>query len=295
MRPAPTEHVFQTRHATLAYHDWAGEPEAPAVFLVHATGFHARVWDQIILKLPKAWRVIAMDSRGHGRSPDCAPLKDWLEGAGDTIDLIDGLGIQFAMAAGHSMGGYAITATAIERPDAFRSMVLVDPVLLSPIALTTDRMGAIKTIEDHPVAKRRNGWPDWQAFHEQFRARLPYSKWQPQILEDYCRHGVQPNPSGEGVLLACPPMVEASVYFNSQWANLMDGLPGVQVPTTVLRAKHTPFTPGERFDYMNSPTWDGLAAHMGNATDVYLPHLSHFIPMEDPDLVAKHLIQAVEA
>jgi pimeloyl-ACP methyl ester carboxylesterase len=34
---------------------------------------------------------------------------------------------------------------------------------------------------------------------------------------------------------------------------------------------------------------------MGNATDVYLPHLSHFIPMEDPDLVAKHLIQAVEA
>jgi pimeloyl-ACP methyl ester carboxylesterase len=53
----------------LAYFEWRRElrgREAP-ILMVHATGFHARVWDQVIRHLGER-HVISVDQRGHGRS-----------------------------------------------------------------------------------------------------------------------------------------------------------------------------------------------------------------------------------
>ena len=47
----PTHHFFDGSKARLSYFEW-GEPDAPPILLAHATGFHARVWDQTIAALP---------------------------------------------------------------------------------------------------------------------------------------------------------------------------------------------------------------------------------------------------
>jgi pimeloyl-ACP methyl ester carboxylesterase len=43
-------------------------------------------------------------------------------------------------------------------------------------------------------------------------------------------------------------------------------------------------------DFSKSPTWPGLAAALPRGRDVFLPDHTHFIPMEDPALVARFII-----
>ena len=39
-------------------------------------------------------------------------------------------------------------------------------------------------------------------------------------------------------------------------------------------------------DFSQSPTWEGLADAFPRGRDVYRPELTHFIPMQRPELVA---------
>jgi len=65
----PALHRVKLDECELAYYERHPELEGrgPMLFFVHATGFHARVWDQIIARLPTAHSV-ALHQRGHGRS-----------------------------------------------------------------------------------------------------------------------------------------------------------------------------------------------------------------------------------
>ena len=52
-----------------AHFEWRPERrgQGPSLCMVHATGFHGRVWDQVIHHLPGR-HVFAVEQRGHGRS-----------------------------------------------------------------------------------------------------------------------------------------------------------------------------------------------------------------------------------
>jgi pimeloyl-ACP methyl ester carboxylesterase len=293
MRPGPTLRHFAGTAATLAYFDWPGSAGAPCVLLVHATGFHARVWDQVVHALPPDWRVLAVDLRGHGRSSKEGPFDRWEYFAQDLVELADHLGLEGVVPAGHSMGGWAVCYAALERPKAFRHLVLIDPTMNSPEFYGTNRFPDMQGPQDHPSSRRRNQWLNWQALYDRLKDREPYALWLPQVLEDYCRHGVLPAADGEGMVLACPPIVEANVYFNSWRAYLHERLIGIEVPVTLLRAYRRALPPKGQTDYAGSPTWERLAEKFRQADDIYLPDHSHFISMENPPLVADHIARAV--
>ena len=85
--------------------------------------------------------------------------------------------------------------------------------------------------------------------------------------------------------LACDPINEAGIYLNQKGNEvILDELPRIITPVTLLRAP-----PGDDSlpDLSTSPTWPGLAAALPNCREVYLPQLNHFIPMQDPALVAE--------
>jgi len=42
-------------------------------------------------------------------------------------------------------------------------------------------------------------------------------------------------------------------------------------------------------DFSKSPTWPQLADGFPAGRDVYLPELSHFMPMQAPELVANYI------
>lgn len=291
MHADPQHSFFDATDARVSFWEW-GDPAGQPILLIHATGFHARVWDETVARLPKSYRIISVDMRGHGQSEKKGLLLDWSLVAKDVGELVDHLGLANAIGVGHSMGGHCLTQIAKARPQVFERLLLIDPVMMSPAAYESSPYNDLADPSEHMVARRRDAWTGWEEMYDRFKDRHPYSLWKTQALEDYCRHGIRPNDEGEGFRLACPPVMEASVYMGSINANLTGTLKEMTLPVTILRAKGR--EPGDEpvMDFALSPTWDRLYKEFGNARDVSLPHLSHFIPMQDPALTAHFILNA---
>ena len=288
MSNQPTHHFFDATAAQLSYFEW-GDAGAPVIVLAHATGFHARVWDKTISALPEGYRIIAVELRGHGRSPFSEPIDAWRSIATDLGELIDSLALRDAIGVGHSMGAHCMTQVAYDLPTVFKRLLLVDPVISPPIVYEHDRHANFDGPHEHPIASRRSAFDSWQAMRDHFKDRPPYSLWQPAVLEDYCRFGLMPSESGNGYELACAPLVEASVYYFQRHGKIHHLLPEITIPVTVLRAQERSVEEWKTTNFLKSPTWELLADQFPNGRDIYLPKFTHFIPMQSPNLVARFI------
>jgi pimeloyl-ACP methyl ester carboxylesterase len=279
----PVEHQFNANGINLTYFEW-GEPGNQAVLLIHATGFHARCWDRVVDQLGTGYHVYAVDMRGHGRS-DKTPPYVWASFAADVSALVEHLSLEGAIGVGHSMGGHCLVKVAATHQGAFQRLVLVDPVIFDPEAYSSDRYRGFDDPSDHPVSKRKNDWQDWQEMFERFKDRGTFALWDRDVLEDYCRHGVLPKADGR-YELACPPLVESSIYLGNTGTNVYEEIARVRIPVLVLRARVRDLDEHQIMDFSRSPTWPDLAGQFEHGEDVYLPELTHFIPMQDPGMVA---------
>ncbi len=187
------------------------------------------------------------------------------------------------------MGAYVLTRLASQRPAAFRHLVLIDPVIMDPAFYEGESAKPIADPSEHPVARRRNAWMSAEEMRARFADRPPYAHWDPRVLADYCTYGLVPAADGEGLELACPPALEASVYQNALRTSPHEWLPYLAAPSTVIRAPS-----GERggpLDFSLSPTWPGLGAAIGAEREELWAEQSHFIPMEVPERVAALLTE----
>ena len=46
----------------------------------------------------------------------------------------------------------------------------------------------------------------------------------------------------------------------------------------------------DSMDFSGSPTWKYLSSCFFNGRDISVPHLTHFIPMQNPELTAKYIL-----
>src|SRR3954454_6043345 len=124
MRPTLT--TMAVNGLDLAVWDWPGA--GPPILFAHATGFHGRCWDAVIRRLPGR-RAIAVELRGHGRSAKPDPPYRWSDFGADVAEVARQLDLLGAVGVGHSMGGHSMAIAAARRPEAFSSLLLVDPVI----------------------------------------------------------------------------------------------------------------------------------------------------------------------
>jgi len=273
---------------TLSVFEWQRAEDAPSgtILLAHATGFHARCWDRVVAHLG-ARHVVAVDQRGHGRSDKVFPVH-WRDFGCDLAELVRVLDLTHVIGVGHSMGGHAMIEAAAAEPQRFERLLLIDPVIASPEEYAA---AAAHTAwlngQPHPTVKRRNRWASPDEMFERFKERPPFSSWDRDVLRDYCTYGLLPDPNGEGFVLACPPEFEAAVYMASRGnADVHASGRAVDVPVLVVRAMEPP-PDRDWMDFRYSPTWPGLAQQFRRGRELHLPDETHFLPMEQPRLVAK--------
>ncbi|MEU8005858.1 alpha/beta hydrolase [Catellatospora sp. NPDC049111] len=115
----------------LAYRAW-GEPEAPAVVLLHGIGGGGPGdWDTVAEQLADRWRVYAVDQRGHGRSERTSAYAiDQL--VADVAGLLDVLGLKRVAVVGHSLGGVVAYLFAARFPERVEALVVEDAGLMYP-------------------------------------------------------------------------------------------------------------------------------------------------------------------
>jgi len=117
------------------------------------------------MTLADAFALEVVDRRGFGDSPDIE-RSDWEIDAADVVELLcDG-----AHLMGHSYGGVVAMAAAVLRPNAVRSLVLIEPA-------------AYRVAEEVPVVRaglerNRAGFAEGGGFHE-------------MSAEDYLRANVE--------------------------------------------------------------------------------------------------------
>lgn len=261
---------------------WPGEGDP--VLLLHATGFHARCWDEIVRRLPGR-PVYAVDLPCHGLSEAVRPPPGWDATSDMAAELVRQLDLQRVTAAGHSFGGHILTRIAAMEPWRYRQLLLLDPVIPDPELLKSWQAAG----EFEPVSRRRNVWASPEEMAEAFRHRIPYDTWDAAVLRDYCRYGLVKDDGAEHFRLACPPDCEAAIYGNTGGQAVYAELPKVTVPVRILRARGR--RPDDRLhDFRPSPTWPALAGHLPNAVERHLTELDHFFPMSQPGLVAEELV-----
>jgi lipase len=282
----PPRHFYVTANGiTQSVYEWTGT--GTPVLFIHATGFHARLWDAVIDLLPGV-HAYAVDVRGHGLSEKPAPPYSWLTTADDVAALCAALGIRSALGVGHSMGGYTLTYAQAHHPHLFRALLLIDPVIFSE----TYYVGALQG--EHFAARRRADWTSPDEMYDSFKLRKPFNQWQPRVLRDYVDYGLLPTMGG-GFALACPPEIESSLYMHSAEVSIYPEIAQIEVPVTVLRAKIISSADSTAMDFSVSPTVPDLANRFQHGTDVHMPEHSHFIPMESPEVVAKYTRHALSA
>lgn len=71
------------------------------------------------------YRHIRWDERGFGRTPATGPFTYW-DSADDAVALLDHLGIEAAVFAGMSQGGFLSMRAALAHPDRVRALILID-------------------------------------------------------------------------------------------------------------------------------------------------------------------------
>ena len=192
----PKEYYRRINNVDLCWFEWgSASPNLASILLVHATGFHARCWDQVVAELPDR-HVISIDMRGHGRSEKQGPF-NWQSFGDDLTAFIDHLALSELIGVGHSMGGHAVAVAAARTRGRLSGLVLVDPVIMSPEIYASNESVHADWLDDagqHPVARRKNYFESVAAMIENFQGRGSYGAWLDSVLKDYCQYGLLPNP-----------------------------------------------------------------------------------------------------
>jgi pimeloyl-ACP methyl ester carboxylesterase len=271
-RDEPRSFFVDANGIRLSCQDWGGD--GPPIVVLHATGFLGRVYRPIALALRSTGHVYSYDQRGHGDSSRPANGDySWAGTAADLKAFIMAMKLEGVRGLGHSAGATAIGSLAATHPELIPRSVLVEPVVFDDEARES-----VKDSLYERTLKRKRWFESAEAMFRNLEHKPPFAVWRRDMLRDYCEYGTRPAHDG-GVELKCPPEIEADFYSRAR------EFPGLSIilespaPSLLIL--------GEKSDSTAIKIADKIAAQLANGTLVTVPDAGHFLPMEQPEMIAR--------
>lgn len=234
-----------------------GPPDAPVLVLLCSIGTTIDMWVPQRRELAGEFRVISIDTRGHGGSPVPDGPYAVTDLAGDVLATLDDLGIARATFAGVSLGGAVAQRIALDAPERVAALVLIstssrfgEPAQWHDRAATV-RAGGTEAIADATMGR-------W--FAEAFRATQPE-----RVATMRAMFTGTPR---EGYAGCC----EALGGWDSR-----DLLGGIDAPTLVLVGTEDPATPPSHAQV--------LAGGIPGARLEIVDEAAHLVSLEHPEIV----------
>jgi pimeloyl-ACP methyl ester carboxylesterase len=259
------------------------------VIWLHANGFNAWTYRNTLAPLAPELQLLAIDQRGHGGTPQDRAV----EGKRDALDMRDDLLALLTVVsparpvilAGHSLGGCISLLAAAEAPSRVRAVALFDPVILSrEVSARATAANGVAISESPLVAKARNRRRRFASRDEvyvAYRGRAIFSTWPEAALRDYIQAGFRDLPDGE-VELACAPEWEAAI-FAAHGHDIWDAMSRIEAPVRIYRAERgSTCAVAEAADFPRP---------QGQVRVTTVPGSTHFLPIEQPEVVREALLE----
>ncbi len=220
---------FAISHGARLYWRQDGAADKPAIVLLTSIGTDMSIYDPVVPLLTPDFRVLRMDTRGHGASD--APAGDYSLDllADDVLAVMDAAGVAKATICGISLGAMIAMALAPRAPERVEAMILACTSPAMDPTVWNDRLTLIRAEGLGAITEAVMG----RFFSDAFRAQHPNAVQTvragmlAQSVDGYCGCGA-----------AIRDMA------------LLDGLPSITAPTLVITGAKDAATPfgghGER-------------------------------------------------
>jgi magnesium chelatase accessory protein len=242
----------------------------PAALLVHGTGAATHSWRGLAPLLAKRWTLLAPDLPGHGFT-DTPPGADLsLPGMADALHaLLRTLGVQPALAVGHSAGAAVLARMALDGRIAPRALVALNGALLPLRNLPGYLLSPLaRLLAANPLLVRLVGWHARDAAAVARLIAGTGSNIEAQGVQLYAR------------LLRAPPHVRGVLEMMARWdlRPLARDLPQLAAPLTLVVGGNDRTVPPSEAQR--------VCALLPRARLVVLDGLGHLAHEEQPQRVA---------
>ena len=251
---------FVTRDGVRLYWRADGHSDRPALLLLNSVGCDHAIWDDVVRALSGRFRLLRMDTRGHGASD--APAGDYTIPmlAADAIAVLDAAGAKRAAVAGLSLGGMTAMQMAVSTPERLTAIAICNSSADIPKQFWLDRVATV----------RSKGLPAM--------TDAIMSRWFPPAV-------LAANPpylaTARATFEALDPNGYAACCTAIAGLAVKDSLPGIRLPTLVVVGSLDQATPA-------ATGGEPIATAIPGAKLVSLP-TGHISPLERPDALAAAL------
>ncbi len=263
------------------YKDW-GPRDAQVIYFHHGWPLSSDDWDaQMLFFLAQGFRVVAHDRRGHGRSSQVWDGHDMDHYADDTAAVVNHLGVQGAVHAGHSTGGGEVVRyIARHREDPVAKAVLISAVPPLMVKTANNPGGLPKDVFDGLQAQLA-------ANRAQFYRDVPSGP-----FYGYNRPGAEPSEGiiqnwwRQGMMGGAKAHYDGIVAFSQ--TDFTEDLKSITIPVLVMHGDDDQIVPYENSGVLS-------AKLLPNATLKIYPGFSHGMPTLNADTINADLLAFVRS
>jgi len=273
--------------------------QGPLLIHAHANGYPPQVYRAFLDPFLDDYQVKAIYLRPFWPGSEPGSLTDWRLFRDDYLTALPSHlkaagGAEKLIGMGHSLGGMASLMAAIEKPEKFQALVLIEPTIFPGWTGFLMRSLAPRNLFRylHPLVRRtlrrRTSFPDQESMFQNYRGKGVFGAIPDDVLRDYVQGLADPQEDGS-VGLKYSPAWEVRVYETGGSADryVWRNLSRVQCPVLVMR--------GERSDTISQKTLERIANGLPRGQGVSLPSLGHLLPLEKPDQVAAVVLDFLDS
>lgn len=186
----------------------------PLIHFLHGNGFCGGVYWPFLRGLLGDHALFCHDLEGHGASDAPAHYSGTRAIIARVPQIIDDqcAGAAPMVGLGHSFGAAITLAVAAQRPDLFRALVLLDPILIPAAPWLGIKLAS--RLGRNPMAnaarRRRDRWASREEVLNKLRGRGIYRGWREDALESFVDHATRDD--GKARVLCCPREIEAAIF-----------------------------------------------------------------------------------
>ena len=269
--------------------DYGGGGES--LHFLHANGYPPACYLPLLNLLETRYHVFGMYLRPLWDGSDPKALVDWKPLSDDLNCFLSDKGS--VIAVGHSIGAIVSLRAAIQSPQNFRALVLIEPVLFPPLFILEWRL--IKALgmgyKTHPLIssaqKRRRKFDDLNVLYNAYRRKEIFRYINDENLRVAINGMTKPLPDS-GYELAYSPEWEIQIYYTGVAADsdIWRELPKLRLPLLIIRGAET--------DTFSPSTATRIKKILPSAQVVTIDKSTHLVPLERPDEVSKIIFEFLE-